>query len=160
MMESGDGANVTFCIEGTQIPAHKHILSARSDHFRRMFDSGLKEARTGVVNIKDANLDTFKDLLRFVYSGILPELSVESALELLPLAGMYCLDPLEEACAQIVAAAVTVDNVCETFMLAEVRACPLLKKTCIETIKKNMKTVAKQDVWKELKKDLSLVSEI
>jgi len=160
MLDSGNGADVTFRVDGANIPAHKLILSARSDYFRRMFDAGMKEAETGVVDIEDVDVDIFRGLLRFIYSGILPPPSVETVTKLLVAAERYGLAPLKESCAEAIADDVTVDNACETLVLADTHACANLKKKCVETIKKNWNTITKQDAWKEVKKDAALLSEI
>merc|ERR1712087_104785 len=71
MLDSGHGADVTILVGGAKIPAHRAILSARSDYFRRMFNTEMQEAASGVVDVKDVDADIFRRLLRFIYGGVL-----------------------------------------------------------------------------------------
>jgi len=160
MLDSGHGADVTILVGGAKIPAHRAILSARSDYFRRMFDTEMQEAASGVVDVKDVDADIFRRLLRFIYGGVLSQPSKETAAPLLAAAQKYGLEPLKESCAHAIADEVTVENACEILLLADAHACPNLKKKCVETIKKNLKESKKQDAWKEVKKDAALLSEI
>ena len=66
---SQDNADVTFSFEGKELKAHKLILSARSDYFRRMFSAEMKENQTGEIKIIDFEPDVFEEALIFLYSG-------------------------------------------------------------------------------------------
>ena len=60
-------------VDGIEWPAHKGILSVRSPVFAAMFShQDTKEAKESKVEIDDVPNDTFKDLLEFIYTGIVP----------------------------------------------------------------------------------------
>lgn len=59
-------SDVTLVVEGTEIPAHRGILSARSDYFKAMFAHPMSESVQGVVHLDDVTLPVFRRLLRCV----------------------------------------------------------------------------------------------
>ena len=74
VFENGDYSDVIFCVGGIDIPAHKVILSAASTVFASMFkQKDTKEAQEGKVIIEDVDVDTFKVLLKYLYSGQIPD---------------------------------------------------------------------------------------
>jgi len=64
-----DYSDVKFSVEDKLIPAHKVMLVAQCDHFRRMFTSKFKEAQDGVIKIYDCSLEMFYHVLEFIYTG-------------------------------------------------------------------------------------------
>lgn len=42
-----------FSEEQKEIPAHKNILAAQSEHFKAMLTSGFKENEQSVIEVKD-----------------------------------------------------------------------------------------------------------
>ena len=62
------GTDVCFVVDGKEIQAHKAILSARSPVFAAMLESGMKEAVSNRVEIKDIAPDIFEFLLRSIYT--------------------------------------------------------------------------------------------
>ena len=49
--------------------AHQFVLSVRSPVFHKMFQAGMKEKESGLVEVKDMNPEVLSDILRFMYSG-------------------------------------------------------------------------------------------
>ena len=74
LLDNGRHSDVIFVVDGTDIPAHKNILSATSSVFERMFEhENTKEAQEGKVMVEDVGVDTFKVLLKYLYSGVIPD---------------------------------------------------------------------------------------
>ena len=73
LLESGKHSDVSFVIGDAEFTAHKAILSTRSEVFAAMFEhQDTKEAQEGKVEICDIPSQTFKELLRFLYTGNIP----------------------------------------------------------------------------------------
>ena len=53
MVDNPQFSDVTFVVEGRSVHAHKFILFARSEYFRRMFTSGYREASESTITIPD-----------------------------------------------------------------------------------------------------------
>jgi len=91
--------DVVFKLANTEIPAHKNILCARSVYFERMFESGMQESSTGVVDLKDeVDAESFNLMLEYIYSDDICDFNFEKASLLLPLADKYLLDGLKLQC--------------------------------------------------------------
>ena len=63
--------DITFLINGHQIPAHKAILASQSEYFDRMLFGELREASMNEIPLESVSLETFQKVLQFVYSGTL-----------------------------------------------------------------------------------------
>ena len=92
LLETGKQGDVVFVVGGKEFQLHKNILAARSAVFAAMFESDLEEAKQGRVEIPDLAADVFDQLLRYIYSGKIPELD-KFALELFVVADkVNCLE--------------------------------------------------------------------
>jgi len=98
LLEDTTNADVTFIVQGESIKAHKNILTIRSQYFQRMFTSDVEENVNGEVNIPDIEPETFRGLLRFLYSGLAPDSVADNALDLLLAADKYGVDGLKQIC--------------------------------------------------------------
>ena len=59
-----------MCLQ--EVEAHRCVLAVRSDHFRAMFSSGMRESLEQRVVIPDMRLQVFRALLVYLYCDILP----------------------------------------------------------------------------------------
>ena len=82
LLENGTESDVVFVVDGKEFQLHKAILSARSKVFAAMFESDLQEAKEGRAKIPDVSAEVFEQLLRYIYSGKIPDMD-KFALELL-----------------------------------------------------------------------------
>ena len=103
-------SDVTFLVEGREIHAHRAILSARCDHFRAMFTSGMKEANEQVVEIPTVRYDVFYAVLNYIYTDTIDKLSAEMAIDVYIAADLYTLDSLKEKCETAVRNQITFEN--------------------------------------------------
>ena len=92
-----ESADVVFQVGAEKIPAHKWILRLRVPHFDRMFAAGMTETASNTVNVVDATADVFRKVLKFVYSGQLPEDFPSVAAEMLPIADKYGMEELKNS---------------------------------------------------------------
>ena len=61
--------------------AHKNILFARCEYFRRMFTSGYKESSDASVSLPDISYEVFLCVLSYLYTGKPRELTPAIAVE-------------------------------------------------------------------------------
>jgi hypothetical protein len=71
-----DLSDITIVINGHKIPAHKFILSSRSDVFKNMFNQ-FKESVDKELEIKDTNIEAFKVFLKCIYFEEFDSKSIE-----------------------------------------------------------------------------------
>ena len=67
--EEGTFCDVTITVENEHFKAHKAVLSASSAYFRSMFSLGFQESKSSEVTIKEGSAESFKQLLKFAYTG-------------------------------------------------------------------------------------------
>ncbi|XP_057368104.1 protein roadkill-like [Daphnia carinata] len=137
-----------------QIGGHVTILSARSSVFAAMFQSGMQEASTRKVCIKDIKPDIFKQLLHYIYSGrTSPELSEEIAQPLFVAADMYDIGDLKDECIQFLLSCISLENAVNLMAWAHVRSIDSLKEATLTFVGSNGKEICKQDDWERLTKN-------
>ncbi len=88
--------DVEFVVDEEAFGAHRSLLSARSPVFTAMFASGMKEAETGKVRIDDVDPATFRQFLKFLYTGTVELSSLNG--ELFTVADRYQVETLMELC--------------------------------------------------------------
>jgi speckle-type POZ protein len=74
LLQSQEGADVTFHVSGESFAAHKALLAARSPVFKAKFFGGMEETSSDSVVIEDMEPVVFKSMLHFIYTDMAPEL--------------------------------------------------------------------------------------
>lgn len=133
MFDDGRFADCTLTVGGRDLHAHKAILAARSPVFEAMFVHETEESKRNIVNITDVDYEVLKEMLRYIYTGTAPNLH-SLADDLLAAADKYALERLKIQCEQALCINLTVDNSCETLILADLHSAEQLKQQCIDFI--------------------------
>ncbi|KAL6644503.1 hypothetical protein ACP70R_016111 [Stipagrostis hirtigluma subsp. patula] len=138
LLDSTEGTDVSFTIDGETFHAHRAVLAARSPVFKAELFGFMAEATMSSISLHEITPATFRAMLRFVYTDALPEhdelgdSSFEIMQHLLAAADRYALDRLKLVCAQRLWENVSVDNVATTLACAEMYSCSELKSKCID----------------------------
>lgn len=107
-------SDVTLLCGGASIPCHKFVLSARSDVFAAMFSQPFRETNENTVNLTDADPDSIKSFVRFLYTDNTDHIKTfEEASSLLILSEKYNVKRLKLSCENILLGLVTLDNIVE-----------------------------------------------
>ena len=144
-----------YCRSTAQIKAHKNILMARSVFFWSLFKSGMKESVSNKVELDD-DPAIFKELLKFLYSGLLPGNMDEIATKLLPVADKYAVEELKELCKLSLRRNLSAKSVVQVMQLADNHNCPDLFESAAPIFKENLKDLD-QSSWDELEKESKLL---
>jgi hypothetical protein len=124
MLTDDEDKNVTFIIENKTIKAHKSVLKARSEFFRAMFGSGMRESQNSEIPLPDATYDAFKALLEFLYTGTCSITDINLAEEIFVCANQFAAFQLKDYCEQELIKAVTnisnVDTLLQYLEMADV----------------------------------------
>ena len=132
MFSSTECSDVVFKVENTEIPAHKLILSTRYEYFKVMFSAPMRESTTNEVKIEGVGADTFKNVLKFVYSGDLPEDFEDYATTYLPVAEQYGMMDLKYASSSALKRRLNVSNLLEYLDVGVRYRCPDLVKAALD----------------------------
>ncbi|XP_047075805.1 BTB/POZ and MATH domain-containing protein 1-like [Lolium rigidum] len=160
MLDSAALTDVSFVTDdghGGQAPpmrAHRAIIAARSPAFEAALCGQLLETNAHIITVPDMDTDTFKAMLRFIYTDDLPTgLDDDKAIRsLLAAADKYGLDRLKLLCAKRMLDKVSVGTVAGVLDCAETYNCPELKTKCIDYVVdgENFKKVALTQGFMEL----------
>ncbi|XP_078166013.1 BTB/POZ and MATH domain-containing protein 1-like [Carex rostrata] len=137
LLESREGADVTFQLKENTFVAHKYVLAARSPVFRAQFFGSMLESKTDSVKIEDMKAEVFKAMLYFIYIDALPpqeEVSFEMAQHLLVAADRYGLERLKLICADLLRTGIDVKTAATTLVLAVQHSCLPLKDFCVDFV--------------------------
>ncbi|XP_076252355.1 uncharacterized protein LOC143191312 isoform X3 [Rhynchophorus ferrugineus] len=132
---SGDG-EIPSATERQIFKAHRVIVAARCDWFRRALLSGMKEAINKKIEIHDTNPTIFKLFLEYLYGGNLQkkDLSMEQLLELLLLSDRYEMDTLKNTCEYFLKSSIETDTALYLLGVADQYNANILKRRCIRYI--------------------------
>ena len=158
MFEEGRGADVTFVVQGERVAAHSQILAARSTVFDCQLNSGMKESISKEIVVDDCDAETFKALLKFVYTddlarieelakmsknepAILNKLPAPFLQKLLSVSHLYQVSRLRIWCECKLCECLTVCDAFSILCQAHLYDAKQLEQSCLTFIKDNLAQV-------------------
>ncbi|XBI49658.1 hypothetical protein VPH35_113197 [Triticum aestivum] len=139
LLETEKGADVVFEVDGETVAAHRCLLAARSPVFRAELFGPMKEGNAvaaGVVRVEDMDAEVFKALIRFAYTGSLPETRKKDedvrCQHLLVAADRYGMERLKLICEEKLREYINLGTVATILALAEQHHCKWLKRACFD----------------------------
>lgn len=174
LLESKNGTDVNFEVDGEYFGAHKLVLAARSPVFKAQLFGPMREKNMLCIKVEDMEAPVFKALLHFIYWDDLPDMlevagvnskgaSTIIAQHLLAAADRYGLERLRLLCEAELSEDVAINTVATTLALAEQHHCFHLKAVCLEFIasRENLKAVMQTEGFDYLKESCpSLLTEL
>jgi speckle-type POZ protein len=140
LLESEEGADVKFIVQGEIFPAHKVIVATRSPVFKAELYGPVGEGNRECITIEDMQAPVFKALLHFIYTDSLLAMEdlgsddKEMMKHLLVAADRYAMERLKLICEGILCESLDVETVATILCLADQHNCRKLKDACIEYI--------------------------
>jgi len=98
---------------------HKNILGARCEVFKNMLAPNTIESESSTIEVKEVSPEAVESMLKYIYSGEIPDDEELLTLDLLNIAEMYLLDPLKEACLKSLVERLEVSTCISTFIMAD-----------------------------------------
>lgn len=143
-------SDVTLIVGNHNFQAHKSILATRSPVFAPMFEHPLKENLSDVVKITDIEPDVFQEVLRYIYSGLIPkERMDEKAVEILAVADKYMLNTLKVECEDYLMQRMTSENCIKILALDDFHPATNYKKVAEDFLRRFPAKVMATDIWKK-----------
>ncbi|KDR13429.1 uncharacterized protein LOC110835411 [Zootermopsis nevadensis] len=141
--------------EVCSIQAHRVIVAARCDWFRRALLSGMREAIDRKIVIHDTSPFLFSTFLNYLYSGQLEtkDLSVDQLADLMLLSDRYEVDSLKQACEQGLKRHIDEDSVLYFLSMGDQFNAKLLRSACLNFIFLNP-DIIDSDLFEELPQNL------
>jgi len=138
---------------------HQVILASRSQVFKAMFESNMKEKLTGSVEVKNIDHEVFEDLLKYIYSGEAPNIE-DHPEELLAAADQYQLEKLKEHCEVKVCPKLDVSNCIDLLVLGDLHHASTLKAAALKFVSKNMNQIESCEWEQKLISNPTLMAEV
>jgi len=102
-----------------EFKCHKAILGARSEVFKNTFAHNTIESATNTIVINETPAQAVEDMLKYIYSGDVPEDPKSLTTDLLHIADMYQLQPVVEACVKNLVDSLEVSSCIPTLVLVD-----------------------------------------
>uniref|UniRef100_A0A0E0M7U4 BTB domain-containing protein n=1 Tax=Oryza punctata TaxID=4537 RepID=A0A0E0M7U4_ORYPU len=163
LLQSEEGADVTFEVGGESFAAHRCVLAARSSVFRAELFGAMKESTGGKARVDGVEARAFKALLHFIYTDTVQEFDgkeeISMAQHLLVAADRYNLERLKLICEDKLCKRIDVSSAATTLALAEQHHCPSLKKACMDFLYSpgNLKAVEATDGFEHLARSCPVI---
>lgn len=116
---SSEHTDVILKCGDKSIPAHKAILSCRSEVFQAMFRNNLKESQEGVVDIVDVETPVFEKLINYIYTENLTVETMKSVCNIYKAAHKYSIEALKQRCIHFIKGNLETDQACEVLIMAD-----------------------------------------
>ncbi|KAM0834038.1 hypothetical protein ACQ4PT_063879 [Festuca glaucescens] len=160
-LDRAEGTDVSFVVGDKTFHAHRAVLAARSPVFRAQLLGSMADATMSCIRLHDMEPATFRILLRFMYTDVLPadeELTgpslkmTEFLQNLIAASDKYDLPRLKLICSQKLGETVSVETVMTLLDFADMNNCPELTNRCLDFLVAgdNFKRVAVTDQYFEL----------
>ena len=150
MVNNEQFSDVAFLVEGRTVHAHKFILFARSEYFRRMFTSAFRESTDSTIPIGNVRHEVFLCVLAFLYTGKPREIDPQMAVEVLGVANLYSVEPLKRICADLIMRSVCVQNVASILQAADTYQVLHLRQHCVNFAVEHFAEVVRTEGFREL----------
>jgi hypothetical protein len=142
------------------IKVHKVVLCASSTVFWAMFDHETPENKTSLIRIPEVTSNTMHLTLEYMYTDKTTREMEDAAEELLSMADIYNLPGLKTFCSQVLIKRISLDNVVDLLVLADMFPDKKLKVALFNFVWSNSKEVFALNSWPQIYNNFDLVTEI
>ncbi|GBM17871.1 Speckle-type POZ protein B [Araneus ventricosus] len=150
--ENGELTDVNLRAGNESFPAHKIILSAKSQVFEEMFTKDKSKKGRKVIELTDFDPDILRRLLLYMYSENVEDLTPEAAVKLYKVAIKYELQDLREKCSKFLESNLCIANIFTLLALAEKQEDNNLKRATRMFIFEHDNEIFDSDDWENFKK--------
>jgi speckle-type POZ protein len=150
LLEKQVAADVKFVVKSQPIGAHVNVVVPFSPVMAAMLDNDrFQEGLTRTVHIDDMEPNVFKEMLRYLYTGTVPQLE-QMAESLFVAADRFQIQGLKFLCQQRMLSKLNKENAIRYLVLAHLHSFPELVVQCYHVIEYNRKEILVQPEWKQL----------
>ncbi|ALC48732.1 CG7058 [Drosophila busckii] len=155
-LDDGGGPTTTVKLQVHNFKAHRVIVAARCEWFKKALMSGMQESINRKVIITDTTPVIFRRLLLYLYGAPIDRtVGAEQICELMLLADRYSIDDLKELCENTLNALIDEDSVVCLLGIADRYMATALKSNCLSFLSQHSQ-LTKCEMFKKLPQSLQL----
>ncbi|GBM83040.1 TD and POZ domain-containing protein 4 [Araneus ventricosus] len=144
--QNGTFSDINLTVGKVTFPGHKLILSLKSRKFKEIFMNDFSKRS---ITLSDLDPETLRDLLDFVYTNNVENMTWEKAKKLFLAAERYQMTSLKHICLMFVKENINESNSCNILVFADEQQDEDLKKLALEFIVSQGKTIMNTEAWDE-----------
>lgn len=137
-------ADLILKCQDTEVSCHKVIIALHSNVFRTMLQGDYKEAKTGVVDLKDIEPETLKFMVQWHYTKKVPR-DADLLIKLFRAADRFDTPDLRRICETVLKLSMCTDSASEIFELADSFNLINLRQASVDFIHENYHEVCKSE---------------
>nr|XP_015831763.2 kelch-like protein 7 [Nothobranchius furzeri] len=141
--------DVVLEVQGRRFPAHRLALAAGSHFFFLMFTTGMKEATSGRVELKEVEPDIVEQLIDYIYTQRI-SLNVRNVQSMILAADRFLMDPVKRACEEFLKGQLNASNCLGISILADLSHSPELAAFTEKYVLRCFSQVIKSNEFLEL----------
>ncbi|XP_017042045.1 uncharacterized protein LOC108088638 [Drosophila ficusphila] len=154
--ENASAEAATKALQVHSFKAHRVIVAARCEWFKKALMSGMQESINRKVIITDTSPVIFRRLLLYLYGAPIDRtVGAEQVCELMLLADRYSIDDLKELCENTLYSLIDEDSVVCLLGIADRYMATALKSKCLSFLSQHAQ-LTKCEIFKELPQTLQL----
>ncbi|XP_067664338.1 TD and POZ domain-containing protein 3-like [Haliotis asinina] len=156
LVNDKDTSDVVFNVKGTEVYAHRAILSVRSPRLKVMMSNAPLK---GAIPVENMNVHAFIGVLHYVYSGRIPDdHSAYILVDVWRAASMLQMDGLRALALMMINSKLEINNVVDVYAntIAKEPISEDLREVCLEFLASNLASVSLTPQFKELPQQLML----
>ena len=134
LLNAGLLTDVHFVVRGVKLAAHSQIVAASSPVLAELFSWGIDQNAPKIVMVDNTRPDAFRHFLKYLYTGVLPELDRGMTVLLFVLAHQFQVDSLKTHCANCLGELVEMENIVATLYLSQIYSSQLLRQKTLRFI--------------------------
>eukprot|EP00092_Neocalanus_flemingeri_P017598 GFUD01019040.1.p1 GENE.GFUD01019040.1~~GFUD01019040.1.p1 ORF type:complete len:332 (+),score=70.01 GFUD01019040.1:110-1105(+) len=146
LLEDSTSSDLMIQNQGEQINVHRAILSARSPVFRAMLRNDMKEKKTGIIEIKDFEMDVIKAMVHYIYTARIDE-NFDDLKTLAKIGEKYEIQSLVDICCKLLISSISSSNVVDLGVFAETYSFQAVLEKCSEFIADDLDSLGEH--WEE-----------
>ncbi|KAJ5070881.1 hypothetical protein M0811_01862 [Anaeramoeba ignava] len=131
---------------------HKSILSSRSEYFKSLFNSKMKEYQENKLILKDVSNSILFSILNYFYSGKI-EINLENVIEILIFSSKYLIDELIEISLNFIKNNLQIETIVDILKLSERMNLNQLLDSSYKFISENLHKFIKTSFFLELEEN-------
>lgn len=138
---------MTLTVQDRTFKAHKAFLQARLPFFDAMFTHDMKENNSNLVMISDCVPEVFENLLLYLYTGKVENISEGNVVGLYQAADKYIINPVKVKCRRFMIDTLSVQTFCDVIALALKYSDEALIEEAIDFFADNQRAIISGYQW-------------